>query len=196
MDAGNVTIATASDRDRAIQTVTLGFLSDPFCRWTWPEPDVYLEVMPRFVNAFGGRSFECGSAYIADAYRAVALWLPPGIAPDDDTIGVILAETVAPDVMSDLESIFERVAEFQPNDQPYWYLPLIATDPGFTGQGLGSAILAPALRRCDEDGMVAYLESSNPRNLSLYKRHGFEVIGEIQAGTSPKLYPMLRQPAQ
>ena len=50
-----------------------------------------------------------------------------------------------------------------------------------------------ALQRCDEDGLIAYLESSNPRNLSLYERHGFEIIGKIQAGTSPTLYPIIRE---
>ena len=50
-----------------------------------------------------------------------------------------------------------------------------------------------ALRRCDDDGLIAYLESSNPRNLSLYERHGFEIMGQIQAGTSPTLYPMVRE---
>ncbi|MEW6149322.1 MAG: N-acetyltransferase, partial [Pseudomonadota bacterium] len=43
-----------------------------------------------------------------------------------------------------------------------------------------------------EEGIAAYLESSNPRNISLYKRHGFKIIGEIQHGTSPTMTPMLR----
>jgi hypothetical protein len=42
--------------------------------------------------------------------------------------------------------------------------------------------------------LPAYLESSNPRNISLYERHGFEIIGLIQAGGSPTLTPMLRRP--
>ena len=29
---------------------------------------------------------------------------------------------------------------------------------------------------------MAYLESSNPRNIPLYERHGFEALGEIQVG--------------
>jgi hypothetical protein len=49
-----------------------------------------------------------------------------------------------------------------------------------------------ARRRCDEDHLPAYLESSNPRNVPLYERHGFTVIGAIQAGTSPTMYPMVR----
>lgn len=49
-----------------------------------------------------------------------------------------------------------------------------------------------ALRRVDEDRLPAYLESSNPRNISLYERHGFEVVGEIQVGKSPVMTPMIR----
>jgi ribosomal protein S18 acetylase RimI-like enzyme len=50
-----------------------------------------------------------------------------------------------------------------------------------------------ALERCDRDKLAAYLESTNPRNISLYRRHGFEEVGTIQVGTSPALVPMLRR---
>ena len=39
----------------------------------------------------------------------------------------------------------------------------------------------------------AYLESTNPRNISLYRRHGFEPLGEIRSADSPLLVPMLRK---
>jgi hypothetical protein len=38
----------------------------------------------------------------------------------------------------------------------------------------------------------AYLESTNPANLPLYQRHGFETLDIIQEGSSPPLFPMLR----
>ena len=57
---------------------------------------------------------------------------------------------------------------------------------------LGSLLLKTALKRCDDDGVIAYLESSNPKNIPLYERHGFEVMGLIQPGDFPPLYPMLR----
>ena len=50
-----------------------------------------------------------------------------------------------------------------------------------------------ALSRCDRDGTPAYLESSNPRNITLYERHGFERLGTVQVGTSPSIVPMLRR---
>jgi ribosomal protein S18 acetylase RimI-like enzyme len=49
-----------------------------------------------------------------------------------------------------------------------------------------------ALAKCDEAGLPAYLESSNPANISLYERHGFEVTGKIQSESSPPVHPMYR----
>lgn len=46
----------------------------------------------------------------------------------------------------------------------------------------------------DEDHLHPYLESSNPANISLYRRHGFEVIREVRVGGSPPSIPMLRPP--
>lgn len=49
-----------------------------------------------------------------------------------------------------------------------------------------------ALAACDRDGAPAYLESSNPRNIALYRRCGFEILGTIHAGSAPPVTPMLR----
>jgi len=74
----------------------------------------------------------------------------------------------------------------------HWYLPAIGVDPRGQGKGYGSALLAHSLEVCDRAHEAAYLESTNPLNIHLYERFGFEVIGEIQAGRSPTIVPMLR----
>ena len=51
-----------------------------------------------------------------------------------------------------------------------------------------------ALQQCDRDRLLAYLESTNPRNITLYERHGFKALGQIQVGSSPPMVPMLRKP--
>ena len=58
----------------------------------------------------------------------------------------------------------------------------------------GAALLRHALDRCDREDLPAYLESTNSRNISLYLRHGFVAVGEIRAGSSPIVVPMLRLP--
>jgi hypothetical protein len=51
-----------------------------------------------------------------------------------------------------------------------------------------------ALIQCDRAKKLAYLESSNPKNITLYERHGFELLGTIQVEASPPIFPMLRKP--
>ncbi len=104
-----------------------------------------------------------------------------------------LGRTVSATIRGDLFAVFEQMAKYHPSE-PHWYLPLIGVDPAHQGKGHGSALMTYALRQCDFDHSSAYLESTNPRNVSLYRRHGFEVPGTIQVGASPPLVPMLRKP--
>ena len=89
--------------------------------------------------------------------------------------------------------LFEKMGAGHPNE-PHWYLPMIGVDTLQQNKGIGSALMRHALERCDEEDLPAYLESSNPRNISLYRRFGFEAIGKIRAGGSPPMVPMLRKP--
>ena len=70
----------------------------------------------------------------------------------------------------------------------------VRLDLGQAGRVIrAGAPMTPAIERGDDDSPIACLESTNPRNLSLYERHGFEIVGQIQAGPSPTLYPMVRE---
>ena len=73
-------------------------------------------------------------------------------------------------------------------------LGALRADFAHQNNGHGDALMRYALERCDRDTLPAYLESTNPRNVSLYRRQGFEEVGTIQVGTSPTLVPMLRRP--
>lgn len=186
-----VRTVAATGRRKAVATIALAFAGDPMMRWSFPDPGRYLAVAHDFIDAFGGHAVEHGSADEVADFAAVALWLPPGIAPDGESMGAILEENMPADRMKDGGALVAQMNDFHPKE-PHWYLPLIGTDPVHQGKGYGSALMAHALRRCDSEGLPAYLESSNAANVPLYERHGFKTIGEIQSGSSPKLYPMLR----
>ena len=148
---------------------------------------------PSFVKAFAGKAFTYGSAYYVDGYAAAALWLPPDVLPDEDTLISIFQLTVSEQTQKDVFTVFDQMGRYHPSE-PHWYLPLMGVDPSQQGRGFGSMLMKHALAQCDHDKKLAYLESSNPRNLSLYGRHGFELLGTIQVGTSPSIFPMLRRP--
>jgi len=181
------------EEELAISTIVLAFADDPVARWTWPHSRDYLDGMPKLVRAFGGNSFAHGAALCIGEYDGAALWMPPDVHPDEEKLGEALQSTVEPSRHEEVFSTFEQMAKFHP-EEPHWYLPLIGVDPAHQGKGLGAALLSQVLERCDHERTQAYLESTNPRNSSLYLRHGFVALGEVQAGASPKLILMLRSP--
>ncbi len=184
-----------SDREQhaVVAVITLAFSTDPMARWTFPDPGTYLKIWPEIVRAFGDKGFAHGTAHLAAGGAGAAMWLPPDVHPDMERLTAVIEQHAAREQQADLERLFAQMDGYHPSD-PCWYLPLIGVDPSCQGQGHGSMLLSYALEACDRDGVPAYLESSNPRNIPLYQRYGFESIGAIQAGTSPTVVPMLRRP--
>jgi ribosomal protein S18 acetylase RimI-like enzyme len=187
--------SAAEEEPRVMDALRLAFVADPATRWVWPDPQKYLENFPKFAKAFGGRAFEHKSAYYIDGYAAAALWLPPNVHPDVETLGSLLQDTGSNQAQRDALQVFEQMGSYHPSE-PHWYLPLLGVDPLHHGKGLGSTLMKHVLGRCDSENKVAYLESSNPRNIPFYERLGFKVLGTIQLGSSPKISPMLRKPGK
>ena len=193
MISQTVRVAAKADENPVVGTVVLAFTADPMARWTWPHPHQYLSALPRMVRALGGLAFSHGSAFCTEEYAGAALWLPPGVHPDIKELDAVIESTVASSLASETAAVFEQMAKYHPTE-PHWFLPLIGVDPARQGEGHGGAMMAYALARCDRDHAPAYLESSNPRNIAFYRRHGFEPLGTVQVGSSPTVVPMLRGP--
>ncbi|HEV3212997.1 MAG TPA: GNAT family N-acetyltransferase [Acidimicrobiales bacterium] len=186
-----IDVAGVGQRDQVLATLELAFASDPVMRWFWPQASVYRTYFARFVEAVAGTAFERGTALCLDGVRAVALWLPPGPRPDDDALVELMLESVDAAILEDLSAFADTVRELHP-ETDHWYLPFTGVDPSVQGRGLGSSLLRFALDICDRQGLPAYLEASTARSRALYTRHGFEEIGEIQEGSSPRVWAMLR----
>jgi ribosomal protein S18 acetylase RimI-like enzyme len=91
---------------------------------------------------------------------------------------------------------FELFDRAHPREVPHFYLSLLGTRAEHRGRGYGLGLLAGNLRRIDEAGMPAYLEASNPANVALYERHGFEVRGSFKLpGDGPEVFTMWRDAA-
>jgi len=191
----SVAVRVASEREQqaVIDVITLAFSTDPMARWAYPNPHTYLSIWPQTVKAFGAAGFAQSTVHLVEGGGAAAMWLPPGVEPDSERLELLTEQHSPRERLADMTKVFEQMGRFHP-EEPCWYLPLIGADPACQGRGYGSALLRYALEAVDRTGGSAYLESSNPRNIALYERHGFEVLGSIQAGSSPTIVPMLRRP--
>ena len=81
-----------------------------------------------------------------------------------------------------ISQVLEAFTEVNANhpSQPHWYLQAVGTVPEMQGKGRAAKLLRPILKICDKEGIGAYLESTNPRNLSFYYRLGFEIQKELE----------------
>jgi ribosomal protein S18 acetylase RimI-like enzyme len=76
---------------------------------------------------------------------------------------------------------------------PFWYLGVLGTHPDHTGRRWGHAVMSAGLRRAAADGLPAVLETSNPANVEMYRRAGWEVM---RAVTEPLPIWIMQQPTR
>jgi ribosomal protein S18 acetylase RimI-like enzyme len=200
MPAGlSVRKATLADAPRLAQALASAFQDDPVIAWVFPDEHRRRAVLPAFMEfRLRTLAFPHDQVWMTAGGAAAAVRLPPPgrwqpsraqrlrlLPPLVRFFGLRTASVLGG---------LERMEKRHPDDRPHWYLFILGTEPAAQGQGLGSALLAQVLARVDADGMPAYLESSNERNLALYGRHGFEVTGELVIPGGPRIWPMWREP--
>jgi GNAT superfamily N-acetyltransferase len=178
-------------RADAIDTLTAAFVADFAARMLYPDDADYVVHFPGFIVALGSRAFEQGVVDHDPDGLATALWLPPGVWPDESAVGAHLEATIPPARLAPLAAGMEAQGALHPA-APHWYLPWIGVRPEAAGQGIGSALLRRGLARADAEGMPAYLEATNRRNAALYARHGFLPIAVVEAPGYPEIIAMWR----
>ena len=192
MDIPKIINVDSTKTEEVKSALVLGFATDPIFRWIFPDPIKYLRSMAFWMEEFSKPSFENKGVFADENIYGASLWHPPGVHFNPEVLSSSFADIPEERIKNVLKFLLE-LENFIPNED-HWYLSFIALDPSKQGIGLGSLILKEALQVIDEQGKLAYLQSSNPQNISLYLRHGFEVTGEIQVGSSPVMTPMIRNP--
>lgn len=76
-----------------------------------------------------------------------------------------------------------------------WYLSIIGVDPACQGRGLGVPLVADVLARTDARGIATWLETFTPRNMSFYRRLGYEAVLTVFEPTIGAEYAVMHRPA-
>jgi ribosomal protein S18 acetylase RimI-like enzyme len=138
-----------------------------------------------------------GGCYTTDDYSGSAIWAPAGKPLLTGLKGVLTMFRVLPYVAHNLVTtlrILNLVEGMHPHE-PHWYLATLGTAVERQGTGIGGALMRPVLEHCDAEGLPCYLESSKERNVPFYRRHGFEVVKEVQLpADGPPIWTMWREP--
>jgi len=190
-----------ADLDNVAAALADAFRDDPVFAWLISASTPRRDEKLRTFFASMARSYlrRGKNVYVVGDGQAAALWSAPGswTLPMSE----MLRET--PSALKAFGRNTFRAVRTQlqveskhPKEPLHWYLGYLGTRSDSQGQGIGSAMLREVLDVADANGTPAYLESSNERNLTLYRRHGFEVVEEIRAlGSGPTIWRMWRDVA-
>lgn len=172
------------------------FLTDPVVSFLFPDPRTRAARYGRLVAAILRTTR--GRRRALRTTGAAALWLPPEqhhlTVPDIARLAPTATIAMRTTRLIRALPALDAVDRAHPKE-PHWYLFLLGSTPAARGGGHGRAVVDPVLAECDEQGLPAYLESSNPDNVPYYARLGFELRGEaISRHGTPPLIPMWREP--
>lgn len=76
-----------------------------------------------------------------------------------------------------------------------WYLFNLSIKKDAQGKGIASKLMRPMLGFCDDERMVAFLETNKAFNVGIYRHYGFELKSEERIPeTTVMHYAMVRNP--
>jgi GNAT superfamily N-acetyltransferase len=177
----------AEERDvaRITATLTLASATTRWTRWALPE-DGRVQRLTRWHELAAHRAVSTRTAWVADDVRSVALWRPPdgapGTAPLPDDVRAALdrelpyLSDVRARIVADTEAL---VGEHLPGG-PHWELLHLATRPTARRQGLAATVLAPALARCDAEGLPAAAVAYSWAAVAYLRGAGFVVTTDLE----------------
>ncbi len=193
--------ATPADHAAVVATFADAFSADPLFAWiTGAYPGSELQAKAAIVFGTIVRfdlAKEDHLVVVSDDGAGAALWKAPdrGKMSGSEGLRSLPALLRACGVLLPRAlRTFSAIEKLHPTTEHY-YLEVLGTRSDAQGRGLGSTVIAEGLDRCDAEGLPAFLESSNPRNLGFYARHGFVETGVVPLGDDgPVVTTMWREP--
>jgi GNAT superfamily N-acetyltransferase len=191
-------IATAEDAEAITETLALAFHEDPVWSWAFPDAERRLEQHRAVWGLLVEAKIKEGGVWLTAGVEAAAVWVLPGrpeLGPEDERRMEALVEGSTGEGAARVLDTFDRFNDAHPHEREHYYLSLLGTHPDHRGGGIGMGLLSESLRRIDEEGAPAYLESSNSANDRRYERLGFAPCGEFELGEDgPRVTQMWREP--
>jgi GNAT superfamily N-acetyltransferase len=196
-------VRRAEQRDvpRIAATLTIALADSRWTRWALPD-DGRMQRLTRLHELDAGhRGVGTGTAWVTDDVSAVAVWEPPagaeGSSPLAADVQAALANELpylSADRFGAVRDTAALIASARPAE-PHWWLRHRGVRPTARRRGLAGAVLAPALVRCDTDGVPAAAAVFSWANVRFLRGFGFEVgwTGHTADDELP-VWVLVRQP--
>jgi GNAT superfamily N-acetyltransferase len=202
LGAPSVRPAEQRDVPRIAATLTLALATSRWARWALPD-DGRVQRLTRLHELDAGhRAVSAGTGWVTEDVSAVAAWEAPegapGTRPVPDDVRAALATELPHIAGSRWDAVSrtrEQVDAARPAG-PHWWLAHLATRPSSRRRGYGTALLQPALERCDAAGLPAAAVVSTWAAVRFLRRLGFEVDRAMDSSDGAlSLWLLVRPPA-
>jgi len=190
--------ASAADIDSLAVSLARAFADDPVFDFLIPPRRRDARMLKFFAHELAKVHLRHDEVWTTvNGVQGGALWAPPGKwrQPPLDVLRSLpaLMPVLGSRVLRAVKTLNAVEKEHPGGD--HYYLAVLGTEPAAQGKGIGGALLAPVLNRCDEEGIGAYLESSKESNIAFYNRFGFNVVRELPfPDGGPSVWTMWRDP--
>ena len=184
-----------SEREEAIETLAAAFDADPLFVWLLPEKKQRRRWLGWFHRRVLNETMPVAGAFTLGPSEGLVLSYPPGTWPPSLAgglgawpipPGLPTWRLIRPGLWLD-----GRIHELHPKE-PHLYLYVLGVHPSRKGKGLGGTLLRHISTIADSASVPCHLETSNPDNLPLYRRFGYEVQVEITEHGGPTIWTMTR----
>jgi ribosomal protein S18 acetylase RimI-like enzyme len=173
----------AADVPAVVDLLVKAFDQDPTWSWVFPDPQQRAQQQGLLWRALVDGAMRLDSVWQNEAETAASVWIPPGCDELSEEQDAALTRDLEAMLGDEAPRVLRVLAAFDaahPHDgEAHWTLSLLGTLPSATGHGHGLQLLADNLADIDEADLPCYLEASNPVNVDLYARYGFERFGSF-----------------
>jgi GNAT superfamily N-acetyltransferase len=195
--------ASKTQLDQSAVDLADAFVEDPIFAWFMREDAKRASALARFFNVIlKEAAFQDGAVERPVSGGAAAVWIPSenlGPQPFHREVRALpmLLNATGLGRFGRLLKLREAMDSRHPMERAHDYLWFLGVRPDAQGGGIGSRLLASKTERMDAAGRCGFLETATPRNLPLYRRHGFEIIAEYKpADDGPVIWGMWREPRE
>jgi ribosomal protein S18 acetylase RimI-like enzyme len=188
MDDG-IRPARHAELDAVEALIARAFADEPFMTWVAGGDRARLEAFVRL--AVRRIALPAGEVLVDADLATAALVLPPGaldLGPRDQLRQ--LPDLVRAARLRRLPIVLRgliRLEAAHPGT-PHTTLLTLGVEPSHQGHGRGSAMLRALAQR---SATPLYLETSSPRSLRLYERHGYALVRELRLPRGPRVWTLL-----
>ena len=190
------------------QIAAKAFNSDPVFNYLTPDdPHLKFQAITWFTNRVMAYCTEHEHIYTTSDLHGIAAWLPPGEFSSHllQQFKLVLQLQLYMLLMKVgwhrlgrwLNVLYKPEIAHQKDmgDSHCWYLGLMVVHPSSQGQGIGSRLLQPILRRASDEGLHCYVVTFTEQAVRFYQKNGFAIAHKQKfASDTPLFWTLKRNP--